>query len=119
MLRESLLTVLDKWEQGELDARQVHEAAERLSASNPPTSEGAKEQAIEFEVLSQLEILNHQLITPADIPAIRAFLASPNTAQQEAWGEWKRYWDHLDYEQRRKDTEHNTYYTARRFEGEG
>ena len=74
--RERLRDLLGRWQKGVLDERAVHEAAEALSESYPgelPTYPHSDPRSIPIEVLSQLEILNWQLITREDIPALLDF----------------------------------------------
>ena len=76
--RNHLLDILDKWEVGNLSEVEVHEIAEKLfEQKNWPDCDEGNFRSILVEVLSHLEILNHQLITQEDIPAIVQFLKTP------------------------------------------
>lgn len=57
-------------------------------------------RSIPIEVRSHLEILNHQLIVPEDIPAILAFLDTPPGEELAAWHVWESYWNNMDYDRR-------------------
>jgi hypothetical protein len=59
-----------------------------------------------------LDALNHQLITPDDIPAIRAFLQTRAGNESEGWTTWRMYWDNLDFDERRRKLKTNPYYST-------
>jgi hypothetical protein len=44
-----------------------------------------------LEIISNLETLNHQLITVDDIPAMLNFLDTLPEKEQEGWTKWKIY----------------------------
>ena len=67
---------------------------------------------IPLEVISWLELLNHELITPEDVPAIQAFLRTPLGDELQGWARWREYWDTLDYERRREELKANPYYST-------
>lgn len=114
--RSELIELVSKWEAGVLDERQVHEAAETIWSEYRGPRELPREdsRSIAVEVASQLEILNHQLITTHDIAAILSFLETPSGEETDAWEEWLRYWDSLDYEERQTQLASNPYYSANR-----
>ena len=62
--RNSIQTLLERWQSGLIDERHVHEEAERLCEQYEewPTLSEHHPESIALEVLSHLEILNHQLI---------------------------------------------------------
>jgi len=112
--RSVLRQILIRWQAGEIDEREVHEEAEAIldrytGERDLPESD---ERSIGLEVASQLEILNHQLITKDDIPVMLRFLDTERGREIEAWDEWRRYWDSIDYETRRRQLRHNTYYST-------
>lgn len=106
-----LLDLLDKWEAGILSEAEVHENAEKLWEENdwPDYKEGDS-RSIAIEVLSQLEILNHQLITKEDIPAIVHFLKTPGGQERDGWDAWRRYWNNLDLATRKERLKNHSYY---------
>jgi hypothetical protein len=59
-----------------------------------------------------LDALNHQLITPKDIPAIEGFLRTPPGNETQAWAVWRDYWNNLDLESRRQELQNKPYYST-------
>jgi hypothetical protein len=112
--REQLRELLDQWRRGSINERTVHERAEGLLARygpNPAAPSKDDPRSIAFEVVSELETLNHQLITPVDVPAFMEFLGTPSGAESAAWERWMRYWDGVDYRRRAEELADNPYYT--------
>ncbi|WP_218080299.1 hypothetical protein [Anthocerotibacter panamensis] len=114
ILLQDVRNLLDLWSLGSLDARKVHEEAEKLWESIQPDSFYPKDnyKSIIIEVLSQLEILNHQLIMPDDIPAILRFLDTPNGKELQGWEDWLNYWENIDMDVRRENLRSNPYYCS-------
>ena len=111
--RELVRELLDRWASGRLNARQVHEHAEQLWESLEQHQFPREDcRSIAAEVLSQLDILNHQLITAEDIPAMLQFLETPTGEELQAWDRWERYWDELDMDQRIESLKDDPYYSA-------
>ena len=111
--RRELESILERWQRNELDERTAHDAAERLwerFGGEPPTYPENDDRSIGMEVLAQLEVLNHQLITPADIPAFLEFLHARRGEERAAWDEWRLYWKAIDYKRRAKELAGNPYY---------
>lgn len=110
--RDFLRGLLGRWRAGEVDERFVHEEAERLWDANDqwPQYEESDPRSIALEVLSQLEVLNHQLITPEDIPAILDFLETPPGEEEAAWEKWRAHWKSVDYQERRAALASTPYY---------
>lgn len=110
--RSDLLTLLEQWQTGAIDAREVHEHAEALmeELEEHPRYPEHDPKSIPMEVLLHLDILNHQLITPEDIPVIQAFLHTPLGKESQGWSVWRNYWDNLDLERRRQELVSNPYY---------
>lgn len=110
--REELRALLESWQVGTLDEREVHEHAEAVleAVREIPHYPESDPRSIASEVLLQLDVLNHQLITTEDIPAIEAFLKTPPGQELRAWAEWRDYWKHLDLQGRRQKLENNPYY---------
>jgi hypothetical protein len=112
--RNRITTLLNQWEDGILDERQVHEQAEEWleQLSELPSYAEENPRSIPLEVLVQLDALNHQLITSDDIPAIQAFLNTPTGKEPIGWAAWRKYWDDLDLERRREELKSNPYYST-------
>ena len=114
----SLFQLINSWAKGHIDEQQVHMDAEVMfealqSTMQKPVMENRI--SLVYEVLSQLSILNYQLITSEDIPAIIQFLNTPQGEEQEGWRKWHSYWDTLDITQRRDSLEGNSYYSTTPF----
>ena len=112
--RDVLEALLKRWQTEEIDERTVHEEAESLweEQEHWPTYPKDDPRSIAVEVLSQLEILNHQLITRADIPAMLEFLNTPQGSELRGWSVWERYWEKLDLDTRKKALKDNPYYST-------
>lgn len=72
----------------------------------------ADPRSIQYEVLSQLDVLNHQWITTDDIDAFLEFLAAPEGGEERAWARWEEYWDSVDYDARRETLRGNPDYAV-------
>ena len=111
--RGVIRSLLQRWRSNEIDERGVHEEAERLLDEHGwieyPEND---DRSVVLEVLSQLGILNRQLVTREDIPAMLGFLDTPPGEAQKGWQTWRRYWNSLDYEKRREELEQNPYYST-------
>jgi hypothetical protein len=92
----------------------VHEEAEALwdSFKRWPSYPRQDPRSIPLEVLSHLEILDHQLITRGDVPAILEFLDSSPGRELEGWRRWLRYWNELDMHKRVESLKDDPYYSA-------
>jgi hypothetical protein len=112
--RSELLDLLEQWRTGIIDERKVHEQAEALMEELAEQSEYPENdpKSIPMEVLLHLDILNHQLITPEDIPAMQAFLQTPFGQESPGWATWRSYWDSLDFERRKQELSSNPYYST-------
>lgn len=109
--RDVLRQLINDWAIGSLTVEEVHEQAEEYSEEyDLPELDEGDPNSIPVEVLSQLEILNHQLITPQDVPAIQRFLDAPIGFEREAWNAWRSYWDQIDYEARKSELKEVEYY---------
>ena len=96
--RGDILKLLEQWRTGAASEREVHEQAEvwlQQLEETPDFPEHAPESIL-MEVLIQLDALNYQLITPEDIPAVRAFLLTPQGSEEQAWSLWRTYWNSLN-----------------------
>ncbi len=110
--RETLELLLKNWGLDVLTEREVHEEAEILWEEVAMSADYPEDdpRSITAEVLSQLSVLNWQLIVVDDIPAILAFLATPPGQEPQAWQDWLDYWKNIDFEQRRISLLSNPYY---------
>ena len=110
--RGELQALVESWQGGALSEREVHERAETMldEVGELPHYPESDPRSIAAEVLLQLDVLNHQLITKEDIPAIKAFLETRPGQESSAWAEWRSYWMQLDLESRRQELESNPYY---------
>jgi hypothetical protein len=108
-----LKSLLVKWQSGEISARDVHEEAEAMMESCewqelPRTAP----ESVMYEVLCQLDILNQQLIVADDIPAMLKFLGSTPSELDMAWQEWERYWNDVDFAERRRRLQGSDFYAV-------
>jgi hypothetical protein len=109
--RSTLRSLLLQWDSGKLTEKAIHEAAEGLwERYDWPEYSDTDDQSIAIEVLAQLEILNHQLITREDIPALLDFLETPPGQAARGWKQWRQYWDSIDFALRRRELATNPYY---------
>lgn len=116
IIGEQLRQLLHRWQTGELTEREVHETAEAMLEQLPPLPvyPASSPQSIPMEVLYDLDILNHQLITAADIPALLAFLDTPPGHEPEGWRKLQVYWEGINFDQRRQALADNPYYATSR-----
>jgi hypothetical protein len=114
--REELRSLLDRWQTGAINERTVHETAEELWAryGEAPVYPKEDPRSIALEVVSQLEVLNYQLITPVDVPAFLEFLGAPAGRELAAWERWTSYWDGIDYQRRAVELADKSYYAPLR-----
>jgi hypothetical protein len=112
--RSILVELLESWHSGVIDEREVHEQAESImdQAEGLPNYVETDPRSIAMEVLVQLDILYHQLITTEDIPIMQEFLATPFGKEAEAWVRWRQYWNILDLRTRRLQLQSNPYYST-------
>lgn len=106
-LREQLVTLLRRWQRGELVPLDVLVAAESMWESDPlagqpeaPVFPRSDPRAIDYRVLWLLEVLHCDPLLPADIPAILAFLETPAGHEAAAWRRWGAYWAEIEWEAR-------------------
>lgn len=110
-LTKQLRDLLRAWQRGELTAREVHESAEAiLRQVGRPIVPEEDSHSIPLEVVSQLDILNHQWIVRDDIPAILDFLNTEPGDEILAWSRWRSYWAGIDYEARKRMLREDPYY---------
>jgi hypothetical protein len=111
--RGVIRSLLRRWRSDEIDEREVREEAERLLDEHGwieyPEND---DRSVALEVLSQLGILDRQLVIREDIPAMLGFLDTPPGEASKGWQTWRRYWNSLDYEKRREELKQNPYYST-------
>ena len=110
--RSELLALLEQWQKGAIDESVIHEQAESKidELGELPSYPEDDPRSIPVEVLLYLDILNHQLIIPEDIPAMEAFLRTLPGDEAQGWAIWRNYWNNLDLETRKQELESNPYY---------
>ncbi|MEM6455756.1 MAG: hypothetical protein AAF772_11725 [Acidobacteriota bacterium] len=105
-MRTPIDELLNRWEQGEIDAEAVWYAAEDLWDTVDllyiDFPDDHPDSPI-LEVLHDLSILNHQLIVREDIPALKKFLHAKPGSTVAAWQAYRAYLDSIDYQKRRDD----------------
>lgn len=112
-LRRRIRNMLLSWRDQEIDEGDVHRSAEALMEQLGFPEYGESDpRSIGVEVLSQLEILNHQLVVPEDIPAMLELLATPEGNEEQALETWTHYWNSLDYEERKRRLKSHGYYSV-------
>ena len=112
MLRDEILEIVKKWQDESITEVEVHGFAENLveqinSNEPPPLLDD-----IASEVLFQLGIMNHQLITRDDIPAIIDFLHTQEGEETKGWKTWKDYWEWVDFDQRKNELKDTQFYNV-------
>jgi hypothetical protein len=112
--RSEISTLLEQWQRGAVDEREVHEQAEALmeQLEDAPNYPEHDPRSIPMEVLIHLDALNHQLITQEDIPAMLAFLHTPLGDESSGWTVWRSYWENLNLESRRQELKTKPYYST-------
>jgi hypothetical protein len=112
-IRDVLRSLLLNWADGSLNEQQVHNAAEQLwEGGNWPEYDRTDDRSVAIEVLLHLDVLNHQLITSQDVPAMLEFLDSPSDQTREAWAGWEEYWKSIDWTARETELASNPYYST-------
>lgn len=113
-LKDRIRRLLSEWQAKRSTAEEVQQEAEGLWEAGEPWPEypDRDPQSIVAETLMQLAMMHVQWIIPEDIPVLLEFLDTPAGEEEQAWQKWKRYWDEMDMEARRKKVEGNIFYTA-------
>ncbi len=107
-----------EWQKMTFEEKCIYEQADRritkVEGKNDPFENKiypvGDTTSIVLEIISNLEILNHQLITADDIPAMLDFLDTPAGKEQEGWTKWKIYMGSIDWNQRKLELKGNCYY---------
>ena len=102
IIKNKILWLLHGWKYNFIDEYDVHELAEKWFEDIDQSYLNLKdeEKIPSIEVLSHLEIMNHQLIIPDDIPIMIEYIQKD--CQNSAWKIWKEYWDNVDFKLRKK-----------------
>lgn len=106
-----VLDLLGRWERGELSPPLVLEEAEAaLDGAGWPEFPESDPRSIPIEVMSHLEVLNHQFLTVEDVPAMRRFLETPDGLEPEGWNSWVRYLDGIELASRKAALSQDPFY---------
>ena len=114
MIAETELKItwlLDGWYRGLVSPAEVHHFAEQWMAKICLVDDIDRSLAV-FEVLSQLDILNQQLIIRADIPEMLKFLDYAKTNPSEARDNWNKYWKSVDFKERAEMLSQSDFYAC-------
>jgi len=104
--RKELIELLNSWQVGKLNAQFVYDwANERYS-----TEHWEAEDDIVKEVLSELDILDINLITTDDIPVFLEVLALPPNQVDEATGRLKAHASTFNLEARKQQCRKDPFY---------
>lgn len=90
--------VLARWVAGELGAAEVQAWAGSVVGADASVR----------EVLAELDLLAVFLLTPEDVPALRALLAAPDPAA--GLDAWTRYRDAIDLDERSRRLKRDKFY---------
>ena len=100
--REDVVTILQQWQEGRLNAEQVHAwAEERAGNAEVGDWEGAEPESVTNEVLSSLDMLDLNLMLPADIPSYLDFLHTPPGQFATGYQAWQAALGQIDYAARK------------------
>lgn len=102
---QDVLRVLDRWEAGEIDAKDVLAFAEDPAILGPgwPDYPRTDKRSVLFAVLESLEMVYIQPTLRADVPALREFLVVGEESPCEAWNLIETYWANVDWKSRLDD----------------
>src|SRR5262245_2608282 len=113
--RQILFDLMKRWRSREYDEKALHEAAESIWEGGGEWPQYSKDdpRSIAIEVLSNLDVLNQQLIGKEDIPAIEMFLSTAEGKELEGWQNWEEYWSEVDYAERETQRGTEGYYRGK------
>lgn len=98
--RKDIVRTLESWKRGDLKGKEVYEwAVQRYATSN-----WEPEDEFTNEVLGRLDMLNMNLVTTEDIPALLAFLSAKN-GFDDALKKLESYEASIDKEVRKRKCE--------------
>ena len=101
--RDSLINFLGRWQRGEIShwdvVNEAEEAEEALFGNLEVIPESPRNDpgSIGLAVLELLAEAHVQQILLEDVPAILRFLSAKAGHELEAWQEFDRYWDSIDF----------------------
>ena len=93
-----LRELLTQWSLGNMHAVDVLELAESYYDA---VTNGRAVSPLEEELISQLSVLNQQLLTKEDIPKMLQLIEAVGGDEVKALNSWRSYLDSIDYEERR------------------
>ena len=101
--REEVAQKLSEWASGRTSSAEVHGWASALFLSEDVDFadwEG-DEDSVTKEVLGALDMMDMNLVTPQDIPALLAFLGTPVGGFSGGYEKMKKWFDSVDYAARK------------------
>jgi len=111
IIEQRVVWLLDGWKRGLISAEDVHHHAEKWTADERIASE-LNENSAAAEILSQLDILNQQLITSEDIPEMLEFIGESKKNASEARNRWEKYWSQIDFSKRQQTLAEDVFYAC-------
>lgn len=101
-IRVKLLKLLQQWQDRAITSQRLHREVENIweSRSEWPDLPTQHHDSPIIEVLSHLDMMNHQLVLRNDASAIIDFLEATTDVLPDAWSRWKKYWEAIDYPSR-------------------
>lgn len=113
-LKNKIENLLARWETDSINERELLFEAEELFGQHYEAKELPKTnyESILIEILSHLEVLHHQLIIKDDIPAFRKFLNVTEDKELQAWKEWEKYWESINFDDRKMLLRSNEFYST-------
>ena len=111
--KKPLKNILVKWLTGAIDEREARDRAELIRyyyRCNQCRHTKCQYQSILEEALCLLDSLHFDLITVEDIPEFIKFIDTDPGSCQDAWRDWKKYWEKVDFEARKKQLADNLFY---------
>ncbi len=101
--RQDVKDKLIKWQLDDIDAKQVHEWAENSYNTSHVEYEDWEddEYSVTNSILAELDMLNINLLTKEDIPALIEFLDSPPGKFKESDVKFQRYMRSIDIHERK------------------
>ncbi len=103
-IRVKLLNLLQQWQDRAITSQTLHREAEIIweSRSEWPDLPTQHRDSPVIEVLSHLDMMNHQRVLRNDASEIIDFLEATTDIVPDAWVRWKKYWEAIDYPSRER-----------------
>ena len=99
--RSDIRTILQKWQDHKVQPEAVQRWAEmRFNSDQYDVNDWEKEGSIANEVLSLLEMLDFNLMTEQDIPALLQLLGTQKGSFSEGFLRWRDYFCSIDLKAR-------------------